>query len=201
MVFCSQPPYNYFPCVYGFFFLWLLQGMKREMIWGLILQDVIPAPDNLRQAKPWMAYVMWRETHILCWHVKQRNDLFLINIYVRHKLRKIQSVNGGQIICHGGGSMPNRNGILSIYFRFSSKASSFLYWLFFMMLNNWSLPNSCLGKNHYFSGGGYEKFSSANIFLKHIRLRLWIYESHVLELRIKTWIWKRSSQLWTLLKQ
>ena len=29
--------------------------------------------------------------------------------------------------------------------------------------------------------------------------RLWIYESHTFELRIKTWIWKRSSQQWTLL--
>ena len=31
--------------------------------------------------------------------------------------------------------------------------------------------------------------------------RLWIYESHVSELRIKTWIWKRSSQQWRLRKQ
>ena len=82
----------------------------------------------VRQNRKWL--MSWKGNTYLCWHVKQRNDRFLINIYVRHKLRKIQSVNGGQIICHGGGSMPNRNGILSIYFRFSSKASSFLYWLF-----------------------------------------------------------------------
>ena len=39
------------------------------------------------------------------------------------------------------------------------------------------------------------------IFFTCIDIRLWIYESRIFELRIKTWIWKRSSQLWTLLKQ
>ena len=34
-----------------------------------------------------------------------------------------------------------------------------------------------------------------------VNKRLWIYESHILELRIKKWIWKRSSQYWTLLEQ
>ena len=104
--------------------------MKREMIWGLILQDVIPVPGNLRQAKPWMAYVMWSETRTCTRMLSKKNYRVLMNIYVRHELCKIQNVNGVQMSCHGGGSMPNRNGILSIYFRFSSKASSFLYWLF-----------------------------------------------------------------------
>ena len=116
--------------------------MKREMIWGLILQDVIPVPGNLRQAKPWMAYVMWSETRTCARMLSKKNYRVLMNIYVDTNCAKSRTWMVFKWVATVEGQCQTAMG----YYQFISDLVQKLHHFFigcFDDIEYWSLPNSC----------------------------------------------------------